>query len=465
MIEKEALRRIPVMSDLSDEQLEWISENCEDIRLKPGEIVYRDQDPADYMYIVLEGEFEARSDHQPAAGRLYGAEAGAVTGLLPFSRLAHFVGTARAVSVGRFGRMHKRAFPEMLQRMPLLVERLIGILLDRVREYTRVSEQNERLAALGKLSAGLAHELNNPAAAAKRAADSLLVVREALRSVFLHLDRRALTTAQREYIVECEKAALERMTQAASTPLSPIEQSDHEEELAGWMDRHSVPESWKLAPILVEARVTQAELDELVRKVGADALSDVLVRLNYALEAARLVQEIHHSATRISELVQAIKEYTYMDQAPEQEIDIHSGIESTLTILAHKIRKKSINVVRDYNRELPKICAHGVELNQVWTNLIVNAIEAMTPGGELRIRTREGRGEVTVEIQDNGSGIPPEVLPHIFDPFYTTKGVGEGTGLGLDTCMRVVKKHRGSLRVQSKPGETVFQVVLPLKAN
>jgi signal transduction histidine kinase len=347
----------------------------------------------------------------------------------------------------------------------VLVERLIGLMLDRVREYTKITEQHERLAALGKLSAGLAHELNNPAAAAKRAADSLFVVREALRTAFLRLDRRALTTEQREYIVECEKAALERSAQSAASPLSPIEQSDREEELTAWMDAHSVTESWKLASILVESRVSTAELEEILRKVGQEALSDVLTRLNYAIEAARLVQEIQHSATRISELVQAIKEYTYMDQAPEQEIDVHAGIESTLTILAHKIRKKKITIVRDYNREVPKICAHGVELNQVWTNLIVNAIEAMTDGGELRIRTRRSTGEVVIEIQDNGSGIPAEVLPHIFDPFFTTKGVGEGTGLGLDTCMRVVRKHRGKLSVKSVPGETVFQVILPERPN
>jgi signal transduction histidine kinase len=465
MIETEALRSIPVMRDLAEEQLDWIATNSEDVLLEPGQILYRDQDPADYMFIVLEGEFEARSDQNPAAGRLYGSRAGAVTGMLPFSRLANYIGTFRAVRAGRIGRLHKRLFPEMLQRMPVLVERLIGVLLDRVREATRISEQNERLAALGKLSAGLAHELNNPAAAAKRAADSLPVVRDAMRGAFLRLDRRALTTGQREYIVECEKAALERAAQAAPTPLSPMEQSDREEELAAWMDQHSVTESYKLAPVLVEARVAPAELDEMLRKIGQEALGEVLTRINYALEAARLVQEIHTSVTRISELVQAIKEYTYMDQAPEQEIDVHAGIESTLTILAHKIRKKSITVLRDYNREIPKICAHGVELNQVWTNLIVNAIEAMTDGGELRIRTREGRGEIVIEIQDNGSGIPPEVLPHVFDPFFTTKGVGEGTGLGLDTCMRVVRKHRGNLKVQSKPGETVFQVTLPQKSS
>ncbi|HEV8039656.1 MAG TPA: ATP-binding protein, partial [Bryobacteraceae bacterium] len=213
--------------------------------------------------------------------------------------------------------------------------------------------------------------------------------------------------------------------------------------------------------MLVEAEFDTRKLKEIAESVGQEALPDVLHRINGSLLAARMVGEIDQSATRIFELVRAVKEYTYMDQAAEKEIDIHAGIESTLTILAYKLRSKSIQVERAYDPDLPKICAYGVELNQVWTNLIVNAIEAMAEGGKLRIRTCQDPREVVVEIQDNGTGIPPDVLPHIFEPFFTTKGVGEGTGLGLDISMRVVRKHRGELRVQSQPGATTFRVGIP----
>jgi signal transduction histidine kinase len=246
--------------------------------------------------------------------------------------------------------------------------------------------------------------------------------------------------------------------------VTSVERSDNEQELEDWMQAHAIPEPWKIAPMLVEVEFDSAKLVEIEKVVGAGALHDVLLRINYSLMAARMVKEIDQSATRIFELVQAVKQYTYMDQAAEQEIDIHAGIESTLTILAYKLRSKSIEVERDYDRGIPKICAYGVELNQVWTNLIANAIDAMPEGGQLRIRTCQDPRDVVVDIQDNGSGIPAEVLPHIFEPFFTTKGVGEGTGLGLDTAMRVVRKHRGDINVRSSPGSTTFRVTIPKAA-
>jgi signal transduction histidine kinase len=348
-----------------------------------------------------------------------------------------------------------------MHRMPVLTERLVSRMLDRTREVTRITEQREKLAALGKLSAGLAHELNNPAAAAKRAAGAIWDARKQLRMAFLRLDQRDLTREQRTYIAECEELALHAMLNPPAKPLASVERSDREQELEDWMEAHAIPEPWEIAPMLVEAGFDSTKLDEILETVGPGALHDVLLRVNYSILAARMVKEVDQSVTRIFELVQAIKQYTYMDQASQQELDIHDGIESTLTILAYKLRKKSIEVEREYDREIPKICAYGVELNQVWTNLIVNAIEAMTDGGRLRISTSQDPQSVVVEIQDNGSGISNETLPHIFEPFFTTKGVGEGTGLGLDTSMRVVRKHRGDLSVRSAPGATVFRVILP----
>jgi signal transduction histidine kinase len=362
-------------------------------------------------------------------------------------------------------RFHKRIFPEMLQRMPVLTERLVTLMLDRVREYTRVSDQRDKLEALGKLSAGLAHELNNPAAAVKRAAAAIWDVRRELRAAYLRLDQRSLTREQRTYIAECEDDALALISKPVSQRLTSLERSDREQELEEWMQAHAVPEPWKIAPTLVEAEFDCRKLTSIAEAVGADALHDVLLRINYSSVAARMVEEIRQGATRISDLVAAVKQYTYMDQGAEQEIDIHSGIESTLTILAHKLRGKSIEVEREFDQRLPRICAYGAELNQVWTNLIVNAIDAMAEGGHLRVRTFQHFDDVVVEVEDNGSGIPSDALPHIFEPFFTTKEVGEGTGLGLDTAMRVIRKHRGEISVQSKPGATTFRVSIPTIAR
>jgi signal transduction histidine kinase len=463
MIETQELRNIGVFSDLPEDQLAWLVSQGEEIRGEPGEIMFRYGDPAEHMFVFLEGEFEGRSPQGDR--RLFYAKTGDVTGLLPFSRLQKFQGTGRAITHLRIATFHKRIFPEMLQRMPVLTERLVSLMLDRVRDYTRASEQRDKLEALGKLSAGLAHELNNPAAAVKRAASAIWDVRKQLRAAFLRLDQRDLTREQRTFIANWEEQALSRVHDSTPSPLSSIERSDREQEIEDWLEAHNIPEPWKISPTLVEAEIDPAKLDEIVEKIGADALQDVLLRMNYSLVAARMVEEIQQGATRISDLVGAIKQYTYMDQGEEKEIDVHSGIESTLTILAYKLRGKSIEVERSYDTSIPKVCGYGAELNQVWTNLIANAIDAMPQGGRLHIRTCQVLQDVIVEVEDNGHGIPTEVLPHIFEPFFTTKDVGEGTGLGLDTAMRVVRKHRGDIRVESKPGSTIFRVAIPKPAE
>lgn len=464
MIETSDLRSIPVFSDLAEEQLSWLAQQGEEVRAEAGDILFHPGDPADHMYVFLEGELQGRSD-RVSDGPRFSARAGSVTGLLPFSRLQSFQGTGRAMTPLRVARFHKSIFSEMLQRMPVLTERLVTLMLDRVREYTRMSEQRDKLAALGKLSAGLAHELNNPAAAVKRASVAIWDVRKELRGAFLRLDQRELTREQRTYIAACEDAALEAILAPPSRPMTSMERGDCEQVLEEWMEAHGISEPWKVAPTLAEAGIDTAKLTSMAEAVGRDALPDVLLRINYSMMAARIVEEMRHGAARISELVQAVKEYTHMDQAAEQEIDVHAGIESTLTILSHKMRSKSITVEREFDRTLPRICAYGAELNQVWTNLIANAIEAMAEGGRLRIRTCQDPRDVVVEVQDNGAGIPAEVLPHIFEPFFTTKGVGEGTGLGLDTVIRIIRKHRGDVRVESRPGATTFQVSIPKRVT
>jgi signal transduction histidine kinase len=242
-----------------------------------------------------------------------------------------------------------------------------------------------------------------------------------------------------------------------------LEQSDREELIATWLEEHSVEDPWKLTANLVEAGIDSASLERISRTLDSSAFADVLARINAQLAAAKLANEIKAATARISELVGAIKEYSYMDQASVQEVDVLKGLENTLLILKYKLRKKNIELTREYADDLPHIKAYGSELNQVWTNLIVNAVEAMAEGGRLKVRTKREPTDILVEIRDNGSGIPEDVRSRIFEPFFTTKPVGEGTGLGLDTVARIVRKHRGNIRFESKPGDTCFQVRLPFE--
>jgi signal transduction histidine kinase len=457
----EDLRKIEIFADQPEDQLAWLAQQGTEIRLQPGESLFEVGAPADRMFVFFEGEVELRRDGYS----LVYLGAGEVSGLLPFSRMTHFFASSAATAPTRLASFSSKIFPEMLQRMPQVIARMVGLMSDRVREVTRMDEQREKLAALGKLSAGLAHELNNPAAAARRAASALGQTLAAARENNVNLNRFPFSPEQREYIARFERKTGERAA-AAPVALNSLEQSDREEQLVTLLETHHVTDAWKLAPVLVEAGVESAELDALIEHIGAEALPEVLGRVAALLTAAALAREIEHATARISELVKAIKEYSYMDQAPEQEIDLHAGLDSTLTMMNYKIRKAEVSVVREYDRSLPRICAWGSELNQVWTNLIDNAIDAMSTNGaggskQLTVRTARDPMGVMVEIADSGPGIPKEIQGRIYDPFFTTKPVGQGTGLGLDAVRRIVEKHRGDIRMDSTPGCTRFQVRLP----
>ncbi|HEX5886640.1 MAG TPA: ATP-binding protein [Pyrinomonadaceae bacterium] len=459
----EALRRVHVFADLPEDQLRWFAANTTEQRVATGEVLFQKGAPADVMVVYLEGEVRAYRDDQAHDGYIYIARAGEpnteVSGKLPFSRMTHWTATGRAVTPMRLLRFPVSLFPELFQRMPVLVERLVGIMSDRVRDVTTADQQRDKLMALGKLSAGLAHELNNPAAGATRAANDLINVLTDLRAADLRLCRHNLTPEQHKALRTFENDAIEHT--ATAPQLNSLDQADLEDALTTWLEDHGVAEPWKLSNNLVEAGIDASALDKLLEQTGADAIVDVLVRVNSQLAAAKLAREIKTGTARISELVAAIKEYSYMDQASVQKVDIHKGLESTLLILKYKLRKKNIILTREYADDLPPINAFGSELNQVWTNLIVNAVEAMQDGGTLKVRTRKEPTDIMVEIRDNGSGIPESAKSHIFEPFFTTKPVGEGTGLGLDTVARIVRRHRGNIRFDSKPGDTCFQVRLP----
>lgn len=464
----EALARVEAFAGLPEEQLRWFVENSTERRLETGEILFNKGDAPEWMVVYLSGEVHILRDEHNLDGFVYIARAGdaatEVSGKLPFSRMKEIGATARAVVETRVLMFPVRLFPEMLQRMPVLAERLVWIMSDRVRETTVQDQQRDKLMALGKLSAGLAHELNNPAAAARRTADELLDLLEELRAVDLRLCRQDLTHAQRDFLTEFEHDAIAQANEA-TIHKNALAQSDAENELTDWLDAQNVEDGWRIAPALVEGNLNQSKLKTVFDEIGATAFPDVLARIAAQLSVAKLTGEIKTSVTRISELVGAIKEYSYMDQAAAQTVDIARGLDNTLLILKYKLKKKNISVERDFPKDLPMIKVWGSELNQVWTNLIDNAIDALAEGGELKIRAKLEPADILVEIRDNGAGIPPELQTRIFEPFFTTKGVGEGTGLGLDTVARVVRRHRGNLRVESKPGDTCFQIRLPLAEN
>ena len=451
------LRKTEVFADLAPEQLAWLAEKFEERRFQAGEVMAREGDPLDHLTVMLEGEMRIQRGSGPDA-LIFRVHAGQVTGLLPYSRLTHYGGTVQAVLPARVVLLPRNLLPEMVQRIPLLGQRLVALMADRIRETTRMETQRDKLMALGKLSAGLAHELNNPAAAAQRSTASLREALETVRDASIRLARHALSTEQREMITHFERDAGQF---SPKIPADPLSQSDREERVNTWLESRHVPQAWKIAPALTDAGVDIPKLENLAAQVGDEVLCDALIRIASLLTIARLINEIEISTKRISHLVQAIKEYSYMDQAAMQVVDLHQGLENTLTILHHRL-KGGINVVREYDEKLPKICAYGGELNQIWTNLISNAIEAMQGKGELRVRTAREIDRVLVEIGDNGPGIPPDVLLHIYEPFFTTKGVGEGTGLGLDTVCRIIRNHHGEIRVSSHPGDTRFQVYLPV---
>jgi signal transduction histidine kinase len=459
MVDKSELRRVPVFADLPDDQLDWFLSQSREMHLKAGDTYVRQNDPAEAMYVILEGDLQARGE---ISGEtiVVSMKPGDVTGVLPFSRMKQATVTGRAVTDGRILRFPVAQFPELIQKMPELTKRLVGVMSDRIREVTRMEQQRDRLASLGKLSAGLAHELNNPASAAKRATSQLRDVLKRIKNASHELGRRDLTSAQKSEILALEASLIQRN----EPPPDALTVSDLEEQIDSLLRSHGQNDLWQLAADLARKDVKPAVLESLFATLDADTARAALVRISASLEVANLLNEIESSTARISDLVGAIKEYTYMDQAPVQNVDIVKSLETTLTILNYKL-KKGVVVQRDYQRVPLLVNSFGSELNQVWTNIIDNAIDAMGGTGELRVRTYRDDTCVVVEIGDNGPGISPEVQPHIFEPFFTTKAVGEGTGLGLDTVQRIVKKHRGNIQVNSKPGDTRFQVWLPLAAG
>jgi signal transduction histidine kinase len=461
---KAELQRCFLFESLSDEQLDWLVQHGSVETYDPGANVYNQDDPAEYFYVLLEGEIQLvkRVDgseiilstaHEP------GAYAGATRAFIGSSADQAYPSNLRTLSSARLFKLRADDFAYVLKTwFPMAVHLLDG-LFHGLSNAEALSRQRDKLMALGALSAGLAHELNNPAAAEVRAAEALgsrlQEARRAILSVAPQLTERAFSC-----LIELLGDAIDRARSAPT--LSTLESGDLEDELAARLRQAGVEDPWDVAAALASAGLDESWVDRVIECSG-DSAPQTVRWLSVSVEIDSLVREIRNSAGRISELVGAMKSYSHLDKGLFEEIDIHEGLTSTLVMFSHEF-KKGIKLVKDYDHSLPKISADAGELNQVWTNIIHNALDAMAGEGTLTITTSRDRDCVLVEIGDTGPGIPASIQRRIFEPFFTTKDVGHGTGLGLDISYRiVVKRHHGDIRVDSKPGDTRFQVWVPIQ--
>ncbi|MEO1521170.1 MAG: ATP-binding protein [Cyanobacteria bacterium J06633_2] len=455
----ETLQQVAVFAELPSEILQWLVEQGREIRIDPGDILRHEGDPADCVFVMLNGElrvYQDMADHELVLATYKTLD---FFGELPtLTGKENFWASGRAISPCHIFELPNAAFWELLSRSPSVTRRVLSTMAQRMHDVQSLYKHNEKLAALGTLAAGLAHEMNNPAAAVLRCVQDLKQILPTLTA--FGLNPPELMQNQMQAL----SALYQDATQRAVPTLDPLMQSDREEELAQWLEDNAVPDAWKLVPVLVSSGLDVDWLNHLVAQVSPTNLSAVLHWFTTALAGRDIVQGMQMGASRISELVTAIKDYSFMDQAPIQTLDIHQGLESTLTILSHRLKQGDITIQRNYDRGLPRIQAYGSELNQLWTYLIDNAIDALIeqPNPMIQLRTYREGNHLLVEITDSGPGIPIEIQPRIFEAFFTTKAVGKGTGLGLDMTYRIVRKHGGDIYFNSVPGSTRFYVRLPL---
>jgi signal transduction histidine kinase len=460
------LRTLFLFEKLTDDQVERLCIEGHVEVFEPG-LVYTEGEPAQNLYVMIEGSVVmtrrvGADDIEVSRTSQRGVYGGAYTAYLRDRVPQIYQNSLRATQRSRFYVLGADCFAQIMDEwFPMPVHLLEGLFFGNKKAVEAVG-QRERLLALGSLTAGLTHELNNPAAAAVRATSSLRERVAGMRGKLRLLAAGKFEAASLESIIELQQRAAERVAKAPQ--LDPIEASDREDEVTDWLEDHGCHDGWQLAPVFVQAGIYSDWLDQVADTVGPDMLEPSLRWLNYTVETELLMNEIEDATTRVSTLVGAAKQYSQLDRAPFQVVDVHDLLSSTLLMLSAKL--KGITIAKQYDKTLPKIPAYAAELNQVWTNVIDNAAQAMAGHGTLTIRTARDGDNILVEIGDTGPGIPPDVQKRIFEPFFTTKAVGEGTGLGLDIAWRIiVNKHHGDLRVKSVPGDTRFQIRLPIQAE
>ena len=455
-----ALDKLAPLHGLTLKERLWLAEHSEEVVADPGEVLFEEGSPADRMVIMLKGDIHVyRQRVGPAM--LFTGRTHPLTGLLPFSRMKTYGGQGVAVTKMWALLIDKTQFPAMLEAIPSMGQRSVSVLLDRAREVTRIEQQAEKLSALGKLAGNLAHELNNPAAAAQRAAGSLAVELGANRANRHRMVNLCLSQEQVRRLEAWEQRVIDRGPVHGETATQAIA---HEEMLREWLLALPCDTAWEVAPQLAEQGVSIQDLEKMREFLNAEATCVTLQYFVRYLRSRLSVDTLMNSTARIFDLISAIKDYSNMDRAPIQEVDVSAGLDTTVQML--QSRMDGVVVVREYEPNLPCISAYSGELNLVWMTLIENALEAMEGigrPGRLRLVCRMEGELMLVEVHDNGRGIPQELQDRIFEPFFTTKAPGRGLGLGLDAAMRIVHMHRGLLGVKCEQGDTCFKVRLPLE--
>ncbi len=453
------VRGLELFEGLSDQMLHELVDASQDLDFEPGDVLWIEGQQANFWWVLLEGHIEVvrhvgREVVVMASLDRAGQWAG---GWAAFDPQGVYLVTGRPTTAGRIMRAPVAALRDLMDGVPVM-KHLVDGLFQTARHIESNTRQREALVALGTLSAGLAHELNNPAAAATRAVDSL--------SSSMHDVTVALRALAAEGISAEQFAALDALAAQAAPPAigtSPLALADREEELSEWLADHALDRDWVLGPALASASFTPQWCQGVLDAVGPHALQPALDWAAASVTSSQLIAEVKDSTQRISGLVDSVKSYSQMDRGSLQRVDVTEGLESTLVMLAHKLRH-GVEVVRDYAADVPEIEAYAGELNQVWTNLIDNAIDAMDGVGVLTLTTTADGDHVVVTVADSGAGMRPEVIERAFDTFFTTKEVGKGTGLGLSICRRiVVERHGGDISVESEPGRTAFRIALPVR--
>ena len=455
----EALRHVGPLAGMTDEEYLWLATNGSELFVDANVTVFEQGEPADAMTILLKGEIQVQRDRIGVSPVMFIGRAGQITGLLPYSRMKTWGGRGVTTAPTWAVRYERSLFPRMLAEIPSMAQRVVSILLDRSREVTRMEQQSEKLNALGKLAGNLAHELNNPASAAQRAASGMLQELEIFGRERFRLGSLCFQPEHVEALREWDEH-MRRSLQGKPT-LTPTEIAIREEALVHWLQERQIPNTGQIAPEFAEAGITPEHLAALPKFLTTESTALLLSQHASTLRAERMAEAMLDSTARIFDLIRAIKDYSYMDQAPIQDVDVPQSLENTLAIMGSRLQH--VVVERNYEPNLTLISAYGSELNQVWTALLENALDAIKNRGRITLRVRRASELILAEVEDDGPGIPKDQQGRIFEPFFTTKAPGHGLGLGLDTAQRIVRMHRGFLTVASMPGRTCFQVALPLQ--